>query len=71
MENLDEDEYGYTTGVTIHNKLKNDLCLEDTFMDALEFFPYKKRKPQSYDQQVFLLSSRYGYGFDQLKRYYS
>lgn len=39
MENLDEDEYGYTTGVTIHNKLKNDLCLEDTFMDALEFFP--------------------------------
>ncbi|XP_065921941.1 uncharacterized protein [Magallana gigas] len=42
MENLDEDEYGYTTGVTIHNKLKNDLCLEDTFMDALEFFPYKK-----------------------------
>lgn len=69
MENLDEDEYGYTTGVTIHNKLKNDLCLEDTFMDALASL--QKRKPQSYDQQVFLLSSRYGYGFDQLKRYYS
>lgn len=62
MENLDEDEYGYTTGITIHNKLKNDLCLEDTFMDALEFFPYKKENHNPMISRFFF--SPQGMGMD-------
>lgn len=42
MENFDDDEYGYIIGVIIYNKFKNDLCLEDIFMDVFEFFFYKK-----------------------------
>lgn len=42
MENFDDDEYGYIIGVIIYNKFKNDMCLEDIFMDVFEFFFYKK-----------------------------
>lgn len=43
MEDLDDDEYGYTTESTIFNKLeKEDINLEDTFMDSHEFCPHKR-----------------------------
>lgn len=43
MEDLDDDEYGYTTESAIFSKIeKEDINLEDTFMDAQEFCPYKK-----------------------------
>lgn len=43
MKDLDDDEYGYTTGGAIYNKQKKKkVSLEETFLDAQEFVPYRK-----------------------------
>lgn len=54
MQDLDDDEYGYTTRGAMCNKpKKDDLSLEFTFVDALEFYPYKHENPNSMINRVF------------------
>lgn len=62
MRDLDDDEYGYTTGGAICNRLKkDDSSLEVTFMDALEFYPYKKENQNPMISRFF--SSPQGMSF--------
>lgn len=42
MEDLDDEEYGYTTNVIIKKQKEKEICLEDTFMDAGNLDPYKE-----------------------------
>ncbi|XP_056018429.1 uncharacterized protein LOC130054076 [Ostrea edulis] len=41
MEDLDDEEYGYTTGDDIYELKKKDTTCEEAFVDAHEFLPYK------------------------------
>uniref|UniRef100_K1RC80 Tyrosine-protein kinase transforming protein Fps n=1 Tax=Magallana gigas TaxID=29159 RepID=K1RC80_MAGGI len=42
MEDLDDEEYGYTTNAIIKKRKEKEICLEDTFMDAGNLDPYKE-----------------------------
>lgn len=42
MDDLDDEDYVYTTGGTIYSQpLKKEVNFEDVFMDAEQYVPYK------------------------------
>ena len=42
MDDLDDDDYMYTTGATNYSQvLKKEVNFEDVFMDAEQYVPYK------------------------------
>ncbi|XP_048764539.2 uncharacterized protein LOC125672347 isoform X2 [Ostrea edulis] len=53
MEDLDDDEYGYTTGSDIYKLKKKDTTWEEAFVDAHEFLPYKKDSHSSMLSKFF------------------
>lgn len=58
MEDLDDDDYGYSTFGEVSCKPKmKDNRLEDTFIDAIKFDPYKEN---SHNPMIntFLLSQK-------------
>lgn len=55
MEDLDDDEYGYTTGGAICNKLKKKkMGLEEAFVNAQEFVQYRKESHNPMISRFFL-----------------
>ncbi|XP_048759383.2 uncharacterized protein LOC125668981 [Ostrea edulis] len=53
MEDLNDDEYGYTTGSGIYKYKKKDTTWEEAFVDAHEFLPYKKDSHSSMISKFF------------------